>query len=376
MIKRKNEKLAKYNKLLGLRNTTHQDAMPKEAMEEAVNFDHGDGFTMERRDGYSRSVTLSSATDMFSPVNSEGLLVVVDGALKSYSDGLVATTIDAAVADTTLHFAEVGDRIYYAGASAAGCVQNRTTYLPLRVPVPVGGITPSGTDWDTKLVVTAYTYKHDATGIEGAAAYSYSAPSGSPPTGFSVVEYQTVDNGDVLYRTDDLYTTLDDEQRQGVGLPDSIVGLAFFDNRLYAATYDATTDTSVVFWSRPWFMHIYHIHKDYFLVKGAVRALHGTDSGVLIGTDQSIYLYNGEQLKQLAAFGVVPGRPFQSDKEGRTAIWTTRGVCLFPDFRAMQMEKVAVAPGTSCTTALVDRRGRKQFIAVTDGNGTAWNAWS
>lgn len=374
----KRDQTAKIAEFAGLRNLKNPTEQPLGALAACVNLDHTDSKGLERRGGYSLVKGLLGASDMFSPVASEGLLVVTGGALVSYDDNLDPTVIDSSVADTTLHFAEIGDRIFYAGATAAGCVYRRDQYLPLRVPVPDGEIKQEATDWDTVLELTAWTFRHAATGIEGAAGYSYSAPSGTPPDGFEVVVYKSVENGWVVYEEGDKVTPLDPEQREGVGLPIGIVGLAFFDNCLYAATYDDTTDTSTVFWSRPWFPHIFHLHQDYFMVKGAVVALHGTASGVLVGTEHALYVYNGEQLQQLAAFGVVPGRPFASDKEGRTAIWTTRGVCLFggdPPFQALQTERVAVAPGTACAAALVERRGRKQVLVTTDGNGTAWNSW-
>jgi hypothetical protein len=397
MIKRKNEKLAKYNKLLGLRNTTHQDAMPKEAMEEAVNFDHGDGFTMERRDGYAKSVSLSSCTDGFSPVVGEGLYVVAGGTLKSYSDALVATDVATGLTDTTFSWAEMDRRVFYAGATDAGIVLDREDFVPLRVPVPASvTVTTVAGNLTAGDYIVAVVYQHDDSGIEGGATlttHTLLAAGGLEMTvpavsGHTALFYVSEANGEVPYYVDDSATTLeysthdnlglplDPEQRESIALPTGIVALTAYDARLYAATYDSTTDTSTVMWSGVFYPHLWALHKDYFPVRGQVLAMHGTASGLLVGTTDRIFLHDGESLRMLAAFGVIPGKPFHSDKEGRTAIWTTRGVCTFPDFKSLQMEKVAVAPGTSCTTALVDRRGRKQFIAVTDGNGTAWNAWS
>jgi hypothetical protein len=265
--------------------------------------------------------------------------------------------------------------VFYAGATDAGCILNRTSFLPLRVPIPEGTaeVTPNQ-DWNTELTLTAATYLHDATGIEGAAAYSYGSPGGSPPEGFSMMTYTSPVNGEVMYR-DDGVTTLAPEQREGVGLPLGIVALAFFNTHLYAATYDDATDTSLVFWSPSFYPHIFHLHKDYFPVRGRVLAMWATPTALLIGTADRIFVHEGETLKLLAAFGVIPGRPFHADKEGRVAIWTTRGVCTYPEFKAAQMEKVGVPPGTACTTAISERRGRRQFIVATSGDSEAWNVW-
>jgi hypothetical protein len=73
---------------------------------------------------------------------------------------------------------------------------------------------------------------------------------------------------------------------------------------------------------------------------------------------------------------VVPGRPFATDQTGQTVLWTTRGVCVFPDFTPLQLEKVAVAPGGDCTATVVSRRGRRQCLVTTDGAGVPWNEYT
>ena len=56
-------------------------------------------------------------------------------------------------------------------------------------------------------------------------------------------------------------------------------------------------------------------------------------------------------------------------------LWTTRGAVLWDNkLTALQVEKVAVAPGDTCATVIAERNGMKQFLAVTDGEGQPWNA--
>jgi hypothetical protein len=397
IFQRNEERGVRYGTILGLRNLRNPIEEPLGALANAVNFDHTDDNGIERRDGYSLSAALSTATDLYSPVKAEGLYAVADGSLVSYSDALAPTTVATGLTDTTLNWAEMDNRVAYAGAVDAGIIYNRTEFVPLRVPTPatlttttVAGTLPAAT------YLVSVTYRHGTTGVAGGATnttHTLAAPGGiemSVPaqSGYVADFYVSDPNGDTPHLVGDSATTfelsalgyygasIDPEQRDGLELPSGIVALAEFQNRLYAATYDANTDVSTVMWSGAYYPHVWAVYRDWFAVRGQVLAMWGTPTALLIGTTDRIFVHEGETLKMLAAFGVVPGRPFHADKTGRVAIWTRRGVCTYPEFKAAQMEKVAVAPGAHCSVAAVSRRGRKQFLVSTDGNGEAWNTWS
>lgn len=396
IFQRQDERGIRIEKMLGLRNMVHPAMQPLGAMSECVNFDQTDTGGIERRDGYSQAVPLLSATDMYSPVRAEGLYVVTANAIVSFQDGLAGFDLVKAVTDTTFSWAETDTRVFYAGAVDAGIIYDRTEWLPLRVPTPQSvTVTPVAGTLPAGRYTISVTYSHIATGISGGATnefYTLAAPGGleiavPAQAGYLANFYVSEPNGEAAYWVDNSATTLeystpsysglalDTEQRDGVELPTDIVGLTFHEGRLYAATYDAATDMSVVFWSGVFYPHVFALHDEYFPVRGQVLALHGTDSGLLVGTTDRIFHYDGENLRMLAAFGVVPGRPFATGKDKRTAIWTTRGVCVYPEFKAAQMDKVAVPPGSTCTSAVVERRGRVQHLVTTDGAGEAWNSY-
>jgi hypothetical protein len=395
----KRDQSIKAGEFSGIRNLKNPTEQPLGSLSACLNFDHTDSKGLERRDGYTLADGLMAATDAYSPVIAEGLYLVDTGSMVSYSDALVPAAVTSGLTDTAFSWAEMDNRVFYAGATDAGVILNRSTWIPLRVPVPdsVTVTAIAGTLPAADYQVSA-TYVHSASGVAGGAThatYTLASAGGLSVTvpavaGYVVDVYVSQPHGEAAYFVGTDATTVEitapgafaqpmaPEQRDGLPLPTGINALAVYAGRLYAATYDVDNDVSLVQWSGVWFPHLWALHRDVFAVQGLVLALYGTPAGLLIGTSDRVFLFNGETLQTLAQFGVVPGRSIAADRSGRVAVWTNRGVCVFggdPLLRALQVDKVAVAPGTACHAALVERRGREQFLVTTDGGGAPWSAW-
>lgn len=385
------------DKLLGLRNLVAPTEQPFGALAACANVDQTDTGGLERRDGYTLAAALSGATDVFSPVQGEGLYVVAGGALTSYADDLTPTVLVTGLTDERFAWAEMDGRVAYAGASDAGLIVDRTRWQPLRIPVPASvAVTESAGTLPAGRYTVAVAYRHLASGVAGGASYAYHSLSGAAGlvvtvpavSGYVAEVYVSAVDGEVPWYVGAALSAvectsppspglaLDVAQRAALPLPEAPVALACYQGRLYAAVYDAATDTSVLFWSSAFYLQAFELGPNFLQVRGRILALHGAREALLIGTGDRLFGWDGETLVTLAAWGVVPGRPFASDATGQTVLWTTRGVCVFPDFTPLQTEKVAVAPGGWCTTAVVSRRGRRQCLVTTDGAGTPWNAYA
>jgi len=160
-------------------------------------------------------------------------------------------------------------------------------------------------------------------------------------------------------------------------LPEGITALAAFSGVLYAAVHDADYNVGFVFWSQPFYPQCWRLATDYVSVPGRVLGLAAAPWGLLIVTAIGCWQWTGESLVELARYGGVEGRPIARDTDGGVWVWTTRGLCAWTAerFRNLTEERVSVAPGGWCTTQVLERRGGRYLIALTDADGQPANAY-
>jgi len=251
----------------------------------------------------------------------------------------------------------------------------------VKIPVPgfapkmsiVSGTMPAGT-------YSAVQCYRDAAGLVGG-----SSPHSSiellieggiavepiaPPTGYTVVVYMTDANGTVYYNSNGVQ--INPMQLLAESFPDNIEQIAYHDSKLFISQ-SQSDGTSVVWFSQTFHPHLYNLSGDYFIVQGEVRAMMSASGGLIIATDSAIYAY-AEGLNKLADYGVPVGRSITRRQGGTVVlIWTNRGVCSALPFQNLTETKASFPPGTQCTTALIEQNGIQQFIAVTPGDGVAYN---
>ena len=80
-------------------------------------------------------------------------------------------------------------------------------------------------------------------------------------------------------------------------------------------------------------------------------------------------------MRLVARYGAVPGAPVTQDRAGRWYVWTVAGLVAFPPLELLTADKMQVAPGSVCATGVVERKGRKQVLVLTDGQGKAFNVY-
>lgn len=387
---------------LGLRNVQRDVRLPAGALVLAENMLLDDTGALASRDGYALALAISGSTDAFAHPEGDSLLVVAQGMLFRITADLEVTVVASGLQDETLVYGYFGDRIFYAGEFDAGLVLNNGEWQPLRLPVPpqptlawgpLGGLLPPGQ------YQVAAVYRHLQSGLQSGAspvlrveltALGSFAVEVAPLAGHAYDLYVSSANGTVLYWQGTFSNgpnaissasvagvPMRASQLQASSLPFAIVALTAHEGRLFAATYDAAADVSMVWYSAPFAYHWFHPSQDFIPVPGRVLDLGSTTEGLLIGSSRQILLRGADGvLVTLADYGVVPGRAFAQDLDGITALWTQRGAATFPPYKLLSDGKVSLAPGETCATEIIYRRGLKQLIVLTDDHGEPFNPYS
>lgn len=390
------EPTVRIEKFLGLVNTAPSERLPIGALTVADDVDLDDEGGARSRPGSALALALSGVCSAYTPMDGKGrALYIVDSAgLKQIQPDMTAILLKSGLPSGEYFWAEAGNKIFYAGP-AYGVIENGVV-MDWRIPVPpspalsaIPGTLPAG-DYQVTCAYVATDGREGpapvASQITLAAdkAIRIQVPRGygeatavyiSPPAGSDLYLAVITADSDYLFNEDitRLTSPLDEAQKQTDALPDVDV-IAFHEGKLWGAQYFPQDDYSAVFFSQPFFFHLFNLYEDHLLIPGRVRMLASTDAGLVIGTDRQVLIHTPEEaLVKLAGYGVVRGRPATTLPEGGALFWTERGVCTFPEFKNLTEKAVSLPPGNKCSTALLERGGLSQFIVLSDGLGTAYN---
>jgi len=143
--------------------------------------------------------------------------------------------------------------------------------------------------------------------------------------------------------------------------------------RVYASEPMLSNDQSVVWMTEALGFHLFNLNSGFFLVPGRVLAMAPTKDALIVATGERIYAYTGDRLDQLADYGVVPGKSWDTDGD-RLLMWTTRGLCSAMPFENLTEKQVSVAPGDHVAGCVVRSGGQKRFLACLQQGKEAFNA--
>ncbi|MDD5084210.1 MAG: hypothetical protein PHT88_04785 [Candidatus Moranbacteria bacterium] len=358
---------------LAIRNTQTARSIPKNALTAAVDVDISDTGVLSARAGYvlSQTIPISSAygtLDRRAFIVSAGVLYEV----------LADMSLIPIAPCTAAEFDEFKDVL----VTVDGLLVQDRLAVNLKIPVPqaapnltlIQGGLPAGT-------YRAVSCFRTAAGLEGGASplaeMTLTAPGAftiaepGPPAGFSAVTYVTEGDGSVFY--DASGVQINPLQLTSGTLPDGEL-IAFHDSRLWLSL-SLPNGSSVIYFSQPFHYHLWNLEADFLMIPGQVRAIKSAGAALIIGAHNALYAY-ADTLTVLADYGVVPGRPMVKTETGGVLIWTQRGVCSALPFANLTEAKASFAPGTQCSTALMDSNGIRRFVALTPGDGEAFNARS
>lgn len=375
----------KISSFLGLNNVTDSLRAGFGYLSVADNVVVTDTGALEKRSGYSK-VSTGDFSAAYSTLDFQRAYVVADGALKT----LDGTVLKTGITPAPMYWAEINDDVYFNNGTDRGIIRPDNSLIDWAWAVPatptvaaVTGSLPAGL---YQVRCTTLTSDGRETGasdsfelvlpegralqISGLAPKSrvYIAPADS-----TVYQYAFTATGAAVWNSspDNLGRELLNNLLDPLPLGTDVIQL--WKGRAYAAQYMPEHNQTVVWFSEPMGFHLFNLNSNFFMVPGKVTMLAPHDSALVIGTDTRQYAYTEAGLKQIADYGVVPGKSWDVDGD-RLLIWTTRGICSALPFVNLTEKQVSVAPGAHVASCVVHSGGQKRFVASIQQGGEAFNA--
>jgi hypothetical protein len=366
----------KIQSFIGIRNREPARSIPDNALTAAVDIDLTDAGVIQRRPGYALAKSLANITSAYTTLAGDTYLVAAGVLYRVLPD----LTTRALGSSTASQFTDHG-RVLFCND---GIKVEDDVVTNIKLPSPpfapeltvIAGYLPAGT------YSACYCFR-STSGIESGTSPIVTVELGedsglrfetvTSPAGYTVTEYLTDANGSVFY--DNNGAQLNPVQVLAKSLPDNIEQIAYHDTRLYVSRSLANGSSQLLF-SKAFHPHLYDLEKDYLLISGVILALASTPQALIIGTESAIFAWDGETLTQLASYGVVRGKSMARTVDGKIYIHTLRGECKALPFENLTERKCTLAPGSQCSTALVNSGGISRFVVINDNLGTAYNARS
>jgi len=376
----------------GLNNTTDPVRLGLEWLETADNVDITSTGAIATREGFT-SVLSGDIAGAYARKDLSAAYIVDGGALKRVLPDHSTVTLKTGLASGEVRWAEVNEQVFFMAGTSSGIIMPDDEVRAWAWPTPSApslsmgaGSLPEG---DYRV---CFTYRFPDGRETGAGAAASISGSGSllvgnvpQASGFETLAYISARTSE-FYRLgvvtgsftwDGTQGSLGDKlpHRWVYPVPTPCEDMCFWRGRFAVAQYVPFESASVIWFSDPLAFHLFDLAQSFVMVPGKVLMLAPTPSGLVIGTDKAIYVYDGDALSQVAAYGTVPGFPFAEDA-GKAIFWTQRGICEAPPFQNLTQSRLSVAPGSSAGAAILERDGERRFIVSTQAGGSAFNARS
>lgn len=383
----------------GLNNTTDALNLGLEWLTQADNVNVTDAAKLERRAGYSLAMA-GSLSAGYATIDYSRLYVVDAGSLKAMTGPSSAVTLRAGLATAPMYWSEINGQVFYNNGVDRGIIEADNTLLPWEWPVPsapqllaVAGALPAGlyrVSCTFTLPDGRMTGDSDQSTIvlgEGQ-ALQVSAIAQSPgcatnvwicPANSSVFGLAAVNPGAAMVWNSSPDSIGRDLTTAGMDpLPAGCDVVQAWRGRMYAAQYIPEQDASVLWVSQPLGFHLFDLEQFAAMVPGRILMLAPHDAGLVIGTERAIHGLTSDGIKQLAAYGVLPGAHWAHDDPAgdgaaRLVFWTTRGVCAALPFTNLTERHVSVAAGISAGGTIVRTGGQKRYLVAIQQGGSAFN---
>jgi hypothetical protein len=379
----------------GLNNVSDPLRLGLGWLAQADNVDVNDTGGLIKRDGYSRTFA-GSTTDAFSTFDYSRMYIIDGGTLKAMAGSGAATTLKTGLKPARMYWTEINDQVFFNNGVDSGII------LPDNAVIDWGWLAPDAPAiaavtgslqpgrYQVRCVFVLPDGRHTGAGegadIVLAAGQALSISNIPQRAGGRTEVFITPADGTVYQfaasTTGSAFVWNSSPNNLGAELR-----AAFLDplplgsgpiqaarGRIFAAQYFPPNDQSAIWFTRALGFHLFNLNSDFFLVPGQVLMLAPAGDNLLIGTESRIYTYDGENLKQLAPYGVVPGQHWSLDDE-RTLFWSVRGLCAALPFTNLTERQVSVAPGLHAGGAVVRNDGGKRYLVALQQGGSAFNAF-
>lgn len=357
----------------GIHNTVPPRSIPDNALVAAVDIDIDDAGVLLRRAGFSKVKNYPLISSAYSTREQIGY-VVNDGSLYRLDDLLNQTLITdksgAAIQTTATEFADYSKVLF----TQDGFRVNEDYALSIKIPTPIIPIDISydapDMSIETGFISVCYCYRSLVSGLMGGSSpvaaiginegQSFDIIQPIEPDGYAAVIFKTDFGGSVYYSASG--SKLPSAHLLANSFPDDVEKIEFHKGSLWLSK-SMENGSSIVWFSKPGYYHLYDYLRNYIIVPGQVRGLQSVGGQLLIGTDVAVYAY-GDSLQQLSDYGVPQGRPFSLLPDGNVLIFTHRGICRALPFENLTESKTYIDVGTTCSTSfMVDNNG-KRFIVL------------
>ena len=373
----------------GLNNVVDPLRLGVDWAAQADNVDINSDQMLSRCSGFVQRSTNFAITGAYATKDRKRLYVIDAGELRQVNPDMTYKVLKTGLSSAKTWFDEVNGVVFYANGVDFGLIEP-SGWRPWGNPAPA---TPPTLSWvmgdmpqGVYQVVCTYV---DDRGLESANS-DVAVIEGSgllqitnipQKAGYTTNVYATTCNGTVFMLlqsrvgTSWSYSSEADLGRElpywGTDTPHGTI-VAFFQGRACLAEYFPSQDFTAIWMSLPLQYHHFDFASKGISVPGEVRVLKSTEKGLLIGTDRNIFAYTGEELSELADYGVVPGW-HASDLDGDTYFWSLRGLCSVFPFKNLTEETVSVAPGQSAGAMVVEKDGMRRYIVALRKDGSAYN---
>jgi hypothetical protein len=409
----------------GIINTRRKKDFGYGGLTVAYNVEVTNTKRLVRRNGYEAFAD-GAYTALYGSINQKLLLAVIGGELQhidANGDALVLTT---GLLDGTYSWDEdPASNIFYTSDSGSnGIVSYEGIWFPLSLAVPV--ITQISAVETASWTVTPFNLgkKYTENVMQLFATYLYpdgreSAPSDvvtlpiAPEvkllqaqipvqSGCTTCVYATAPGGSTywlvgqstnptftfrVYMLTQSYTGTDYPYTTVLGsFPSEASVIAHYAGRLYAGVYDPEIALGAVYASLPLQYHLFNRAEDVFQVSGAPLLLLACTEGLIVGTEDMIYLWQEPQLrdhqagakgtlKTLANYGVPPGVCGDVAMDGIAYFWTQRGVAKAMPYELVTEQRFSGDPGVFNNAKILYERGYAKLLASTIAGAPAFNKW-
>lgn len=372
---------------LGLHNKAQSRRQPKGeggtliSMADCQNIQLDDEGGVSSRDGNALAMPATGITAAFNIESYQYGYIVDNGVLKRVFGDL--STVDLGTVSTQpTEWLEIGTRVFM----STGYLIDNNALMPWVTPIPVqpdviigNGFLAAG---QYQLTITSISPDGRESGSCEVVPLNLHDNSGLTLIGTdNCMVYMTALNGSVLYEVGIGVTVIDSiiqltEKSINVdrlitqSVPPVVDKIAYYNECLHCSVYDKSTNTSSIFYSKPFLFNVFDWFEDVISdIAGEVRGMLGMPEGLLIGTDREILLYNTDSgITKLAGYGISSGKPIKRNRDGQIFIQSLRGVCTMP-FKNLSGDKYTAPLGGECSTAMLDSSGTELFLTITDGLG-------
>lgn len=377
--------MKKINSFSGLWNTSDPMRLGMRWLVQADNLNVTDTGALSKRDGYALNRS-GGFTSMYSTIDFSRLYLATASGIQDFAGTSLAPITD----DEPVHWCEVNEQVFYSNGTDSGIILPDNSVIPWRWTAPVApsvaavtGTMPAGF---YQVRCTAILPDGRETGSGESAEIYLTEGQALQISGLTVGNniYITQANSDVFQlagrATSTAFTFNASPDTLGRDLlnnfldqlPFGVDVVQAWRGRMYASSYMASMNQTVVWFSEALGYHLFKLNSNFIIVPGKVEMLAPHDGALVIGTDAKVFAYNGEKLDTLADYGVVPGDQW-AKYDSNILFWSQRGLCSFAPFANLTEKQVSLAPGIRVGGCLVRQGGQVRFVAAIQSGGNAFN---